>query len=345
MQQHFKNIFGLSASAPACLSSSDLNLSEADVTRSDSGIYLDEMDQLNLAILDAAQDCGVGSIWDLMGKARKNALKELETSLLAGLSGVTKQAREPYAGFIGQPTYRGLLNAENGSRQSLKIKLPYLESVSMKIKRIGLILNSSATVGVHISGMPDPFEVVVAQTTPSFYTFTNDKGEAEPLEIPFDGREVEFSYVVDGFLPYKNETSCGCGAKDRKLAEFFKAEGGGQILHQEASGIIIDAEISCSPKNVIFLNAQLNLSISNVIAFAARFKAAELLIERILNSDMINRYTMMDPQYLLGKRNHFRKEYQDRVNWLISPDGLDLSKDSCYVCKKTTGFRKVGILS
>lgn len=329
MQTRFKHIIGLSATAPDCT-----EFAAVDITTSTSGLYLDDMDQLNLNILDASSDCSTGSIWDLLFKARKNALKELETDLIVGTGAINKQAKEPYFGYIGQPNYRGALMVPNGSRQSLELQLPFRESVSLKIKRIGFLADSNSVVPVSISGYPEPFQVVVTQNTPSFLNLET------PIQIPFEGQRLEFSYIADGFNPLNNETSCGCGVKDRKLAALID-----NVLSRPASGIILDVEIACDPKNMIFLNHDQNYGIAQVLAYATRYKAAELLIERILNADNINRYTMLEPEYLYGKRSQFRKEYQTRINWLISSEGFNLGLDSCYVCKPATGFRKVGILA
>lgn len=329
----YNNLFGLSRIAPACLAGSELGFGLAEVTTSKSGLYLDEMDNLNLEMLSASADCSKGSIWDLMHQARRNALKELNTALLAGIQTRGKSRYEPYFGNIGHEAYRGSNSLAEGSAASLSLETKPLQSVSATIKRVGLLLNADATVEVTISGLPDPVIIEAVAYKPTYVTLP------EPLVLPIDGREFSVSYTVSGFQPLVNMASCGCTVKDRYLTHYFES-----IIEKPAYGILLDAAISCDPGNLIALSYAQRPDIADVLAYAGRYKAAELLIERILSSGLINRYTMMDPQYLLGKRNHFRKEFQDRINWLISTDGFDLALDSCYVCKTENGFRKRGIL-
>lgn len=340
MQETFKHIFGLSPKAPDCASDGSA-ITKAEIETSDSGLYLSEMDDLNLNMAGAAFDCSEGNIFELMTKARTNALKEFETSLLAGLQGTAKQRRTPFLGLIGSMASRGTLAVSDGTVLELTLKPLLPKGISMKVKRIGLLLDTDATVQVQVSGQPQPFEVVTVARTPSYFTLPVD----QPLHIDLSDeygapKPITFSYTVQGFKPLDNTASCGCGQRDLTLGAFFES---GSIISQKANGFLLDVEISCNPKNVVLLNYENSQAIKNVFAYAARFKAAELLIERINSSDVINRYTMLDSQYLWGKRNHFRKEYQDRVSWLLTTEGLDLSLDSCFVCKPQGGLKRVGI--
>lgn len=341
MQNRFKNIFGLSAKAPECFTT-ETAITKAEIETSDSGLYLDELDDLNLNMAGAAFDCSEGNIFELMDKAKKNALLELQTSLLAGLSGTAKQRRTPFIGLIGSEASKGTVAASDGDVLRLILKPTLPKSVILKIKRIGLLLDSDAVVQVNIPTTGQAFEVVTAARTPSYYQFP--KGEELIINLSDEygtANQVEFNYTVQGFRPLANLASCGCGQRDQVLGAFFE---GGSIISQQANGILLDVEITCDPKNVIILNYEQNPAASAVLAKSALLKTAELLIERINSSDNINRYTMLDSQYLWGKRNHFRKEYQDRISWLLTSEGLDLSKDSCFVCKSPSGLKRVGIM-
>lgn len=336
MQTRFKNIFGLSATVPDCFSAE----TKTEYQASDSGLFLDSMDDLNLNMAGAAFDCSEGNIFDLMAGAKKNALMALEERILKGLAGSAKQRRTPYIGLIGNESSRGTVAAAEGDVLSVTLKPLHAKSLVLKIKRIGLLLDSSATVPVYVSGIDTPFAIVATARTPSYITLP------EPLAINLSDtygnpKGVTFSYTVDGFRPLQNELSCGCGQKDQTLAAFFE---NGSIISQTANGLLLDVEITCDARNVVILNYEQNPAVSAVLAKAAQLKAAELLIERINSADNINRYTMLDSQYLWGKRNHFRKEFEERISWLLTSEGFDLSKDDCFVCKPTSGLRRVGIL-
>lgn len=333
MQERFHHIFGLSRTVPPCATEDQ----KVAITVSDSGLYLDEMDELNLKMVPAAQDCKdfalvENSIWLLMERARNNALKAMETDLITGLHTINKLKREPFTGFLGSAAKVGYMpGLVEGQLVTTTLKTNALAGNIVRIKTIGLHASVSTLVPVNINGQ----SVEVSTTAHTLKQNTL----AEPVEIPLTGEDIVITYVVEGFMVGNNKMCYGCAGTLRKLVPYFP-----QIDGQEANGLVLNIEITCQPDNVIYENYRNRQDIKNVLGYAARFKSAELLLERILNSSEITRYTMMDNQYLWGKRNHFRKEYQDRLNWLVSTDGFDLTHDNCYSCKPPQGFAKRGIL-
>ena len=61
----FENIIGLSRTPCPCVE--DLN---ADAVVSESGLFLDELDGLSINMLNAGVDCGQGTLWEMLARAR-----------------------------------------------------------------------------------------------------------------------------------------------------------------------------------------------------------------------------------------------------------------------------------
>lgn len=286
-----------------------------EIQESETGLYLDELDDLNLRVVEAAKPNA--ALLALMEASRRDAYGQLETDIIAGLQSLNGPQVGKYIGSIGgNGAYQGVVDVPSGTELALTLYPRHGKNTTLVIKRIGLLLASSATVSVHISTETAPFEVVALADTPSYYTF------ATPLRVQLGdycdtSNPIRINYTAAGFLARNNSTSCGCTAMDNRLLEFF-----GNIIKQPANGILLDIEVGENEAQVIIDGYTTNAAVANTIGYALRFKAAELLVERIINTDAINRFTLMDQQFLWGKRNEFRKNYQDRINWLISPDGL-----------------------
>jgi hypothetical protein len=73
-------------------------------------------------------------------------------------------------------------------------------------------------------------------------------------------------------------------------------------------------------------------AVAVVMGYATWYKAGELLIEDVLKQPDVNRYTTMAREYLWGKRNHFRKEYENRIIYLAAV--IDVMASNCYVCRE-----------
>jgi len=348
MHKRFKYIFGLTRGPVAVQGGGRVNDDQntftfsvekatARINQSDSGLYLDEMQEFNLNKVPVEVDATTGlpvegSLWQKAHHARREALKEMETALFAGLGTMNRLKNDPYTGFLGSKDKKNYYKFQNGQVVTTVIQTNNIPGHVMRIKSLALHTSLETIVPVTING-----KVYEIKTRPALYTNILPT----PIVIPINGEDITISYTVNEFMVGINTMCYGCQGVVRKISPYFP-----NIEGQEGNGLVIDMTLTCQPDNVIYENYNTNHNgIAHVLAYAARFKTAELLIESILSSGTINRFTMMDNQYLWGKRNHFRKEFQDRINWLISTDGFDLSTDNCYQCKPVAGFRKTGILT
>jgi hypothetical protein len=313
-------LFGLSRTEPA---QGITTLSAEAVTKADVDIYLDEIEGLNVRVVAASND-GDLDTFSLMSNARRNAIRTLEADLLAGLSslyGTVKRRYEGSVGGLGQS--QGLVDTYDGQLVTFSMRPKEAPGAVALIKKVGLLIDRSTSVEVLVTGSDTPVLVVATADTPSFTVL------AKPILVRLDQIEhLTASYAASGFQPRHNLTSCGCSAMDTVLADYFE-----NVYNQPANGVLLDMEISCDESQVLTANYDASLAMQDTLAYAARFKAAELLIEGIISTTNLNRYVMLDREHLWGKRNHYRKEYTDRLTWLVGADGIDTSYSACYPCR------------
>jgi hypothetical protein len=320
LYQEHPHLFGLSRKAPQAMPSGLTNL---DITESDVDIFLDELEGLNLKVVEASRDTQAGNLWELMHGVRRNAVHMLESDMLTAMLTLYGTSRQRFAGTIGGTGSTGLVQAHAGQELGMRLVPKPGTGANLVIKRIGLLLDSDARVEVSISGVTGSFEVVASADTPSFVVLPT------PVSISLDQVDaVTVSYLAGSFSARNNIISCGCTTQDGIMLGYFSTSGA-----TPANGLMLDAEIFCDSRNVITRNFDASAEIEATLGYAARFKAGELLVEGIVASGAINRYTMLDREHLWGKRNHFRKEYQDRITWLVGSDGVDISLSACYPCK------------
>lgn len=333
MQEKYKHIFGLSRTFEGEVPEGGVSL--ADITESESGYFLDEREGFNPAWLDLPFDASKDGFYFKANQSRRNALLEIETDILVNAFEKAKAVVPAFYGSIGQDTYSGLANVGiDDVSLSLKRRKFYAGSASIKLKRIGLLLDSNATVQVHIPSINQTFEVVAAANTPSYNIIKED------IRIPLNGEPLVITYNPGEANPLNNLVSCGCGLLDAKLERYLE-----NVVGQAANGLILDVQIDCDPSNVIDKSAEQHAPFFRVLAAAAAWKTAELLIKAVLADTAINRTSMVDRDHLKGRQSHFAAQYATCMNWLTDPEAnsIQFALDPCYSCSNASGLAKVGI--
>lgn len=330
------------------LSNQDCNCTAAvpaiDAKASQSGLYIAETEGLSLNLADAGRDCGVGSVWDMLNTARRNAAQHLLADTLQRFEDVYQAAREPFVGTLGTLAYRGRLDE---GEEGFTVKRANLPGTTFTVDKVGAVVNYDGEVRISFpvvvqdpqTGIDTPdicsVLVVCAAYTPTLQMLP------QAVRVPMNGEPFTVTVeLADDGQALANSIPCGCGLKDVILGRYFLD------WPSSAGGAILDGSITCDPTAIIANNLKLKPNVAKVVAFALQYKAAELAIEAILASGEINRFTMLSRERLWGKRDHYRLEYTTRLEHLSGSNGYDVKLGSCYKCKEDqeNGLRRGKIL-
>lgn len=333
------NIIGISRTECEC--------QEAEISASDqistSGIFLDEVEGgLNMTAVKKI-DCQ--SFVDKAKQSIKRAKDMFIEQIIAAYKSTdTRRAYSDFKGRIGKINHLSTISRIQ-QFAGLKLQTHAIRGAKLVVKQIGMIISQEGDVEVQIySSSGSDMTLVDTVTVPTIANMRSVKTLDKPLELPFvdnDGQHLEYYLIYDTVQygkPRDHKAGCNCGRMDHILKSYLNA-GGVDVndidllpegkMSPYANGFYLDAEISCSNKSMV-CNI-LKLDESNTVAHAIAYKAQELLIEDLLSSPNINRFTMMSKEHLYGTRNHFRKEFEDRVLWLSQTNSLKDVSD-CLVC-------------
>lgn len=346
-----ENIIGLSRTECNCFT--------VPVNESDSELYLDEVEGLNLVQIDSAADCTAGSLWDLMRKAREEAIKSYKTDLAAKLVTLYKPKRKNFNGVIGRDDRQS--NESISNIAGVQILCAPVKNVVLVIKRLGLLFSQTGTVDISIySNISTTPEVV--------YNGLNTEANqvkwntVQPVTLPLYTTEKEYIiyyivYTNPGFSPKSNHLRCcsvnlqfSCSSPQFNISQndarylwnqWANVSGvnGADIDTVKESdgfvdkgyGLLIDAEIKCNLKELSCNDTDYNNSeIALTMAYAVRYRAAQFLAEYILSSGNINRFTMLDRERIYGKRNDYSREYLSRLQFIA--ENMNWQDTGCLDC-------------
>lgn len=347
-----KNLVGIYSSDCVCVTDGLTPEQVAEIRLSTSGLYLDKHLEGGVSLSDVRLLDYCNDYVSMARNAIEVAGRRFSDDLLVSLSRRYSSTKPRFLGSLGQVTYSGNLTASK-KYQLLKIS-PKTGTTSgiLTINGIRLITSSDGIVKVRIlavrKGETSGTEILSTTIT----TLANRYASATltaPLVLPLyeNGHAVEY-YATwerpDGLeiTPKNNKTTCNCTGGN--AYDSYVTLNGGETDDLNAltatdgfsHGFSIDAEIKCETGNVVCREFDASNEVAVVSAWAVLYKAGELLNEYILNSPEINRFTLLNREYLWGKRNHFRKEYEARVSYLASE--IDLSANDCYICRENRMF-------
>jgi hypothetical protein len=322
-------------------------------------IYLDELEGMNLKMVSGAEGCEEGGIWDILDKARENATKQFKADLLSCLNTNYINRRESYSGVVGKTTFTGSLSLTK-STIGWKVKFNPIDGGYMTIKRIAIGINTTQSVTVSVFDNNEyadtPLGVYTINAVANVLTYAT---LATPLELPMwstSGKRLEYYFVYDrgSAQPKDMKVDCNCGGIKPAWTQWIAVNGiqGNNTDYATftsdnyANGLILDIAFSCKAISII-CNEHKPLSEDNgydlQIAYAIRWKAGELVWEKILSSQNINRYTLMDREALYGKRNHARKLYGEFIAYLC--ENVPAQKYGCLTCRPNNNFHKSNALA
>ena len=314
---------------------------------SKSGLFLEELEG-GLFLRNVVQLDKCKTFLEIQKSAIETAKKHYETDLLGKLNQKFQVKKTAFIGDIGRPSYTGSLDVSE-RLQFLKIAANKDSDAIVHLNSVRIFLNQDTTTKFWL------YEIEEGQTEGRIILENEVSSQNQILAIPINAqlplkrRGIYLNYYLiferlGEVKPRNIKVSCGCSGGDG-FSKFIQVSGGQSEGFSSLStssndqfthGFSIDVQIKCEAGNLICREYDGNDAISLVTAFAILYKAGELVIENVMNSAEVNRFTMLSREHLWGKRNHFRKEYFDRIDYLSK--SIDVSSSDCFICRSDDFF-------
>lgn len=347
-----ENVIKLSQTTCECFADApeDYNVGKSD-------IYLDELEGLTLDLVSGSRNCEQGNIWEMMAKARTNATKQFKADLLSCVGITYKSKRNNYKGLVGNVSFTQTLNyTENMS--GLAGKFSNIIGGTMIINRIGLLFSMTSTFNVSIYSSDDLTTPIATYPVTSAANSLQYVTLSTPLELPLWSNQTSIItyYVVYDLIgtykPKNNKADCGCSNKQavayKTWGNFYGIKGNNSSsldsfnTTTEFNGLVLDVDFKCDTKRLI-CSDDMPLDFENdgramQIAYCIRFQAGYLLAQLILDSQEVNRYTLLDREALYGKRNYYKKKYEDWIAYLC--ENTEITNTDCLICRPNNNFVK-----
>lgn len=350
MSNCLDNIIGLSQTTCDCLDPKPTGYNV-----SASGIYLDQLEGFNIDLAAAADDCARDGIWARMERARRNAIFDYKNNLLGCIGTNYKPRIDPLGVQLGESTYQGSLNVTQAFA-GLKIFPMQIKGGVMILKRIGVIVSATVPVTVRVyNNIPSNgnnstliFQSPLINATANTITWAS---LSTPLELPMWNYQKQVRYyvvfVMDGtFQPKDNRKDCGCGGTAKPYAQWLDLEGtvGDDINNPDtftattsANGLSLDMLIKCRTADIICSDENpLDFADDGYamnVAYAIRFRTGARLYEELLSTGKINRFTLLNREYIEAKKNEWNSEYMNWINYLCA--NTEMSRNECLICRTT----------
>lgn len=326
---------------------------QAAIAVSNSGLYMDALPggiDLNEIDTQESMEFALQSALN----ASEEAQKTLKADLLLAINNRFQPAKVKFYGYIGERSVTGVFNT-TANFEGHRYRMIEPIAGNVVINQIALCLNGANTFNVYVARCNAKSKAIeaVLHTLPITTVSGQWSNATMPqggITLPMEIYGVEQEYYIyydrteaGGLMPKNNNIKCGgCTAATvmKSLNAYMTYHGvsfnslenlSNMKADQQGHGISIQAVVGCDTETVVCREYDKQEAIQQMMAWAARYKAGELWIEYIFKGAQVNRVNLQNREYLWGKRNHFRKEYEERITAIAN--NLTLGETNCYTCK------------
>lgn len=345
------NVVGITRKIDSCV-----DTSYADT--SDSGLYLDELPGMNLRMLNVSG--GNASLLEKMSNAVENAINAFKIDALKEILKTKEPARKKFFGDIGGKTFTTTLSSQ--TYHGLRMYSDIIGG-AFTLRGVTLMLNVTEAVTLRIySG--DAEEDGAA----ALYTFnlTSLAGRPKynvvtPTELPLDGNYY-FIYSTTG-LPYNNKLTCNCGgfkwcfnldtpcfkpSRDRwtEWSMFAGVYGDDLTIRddwstsREARGLSLHGDFGCDTLGILCTDHSdwSGNEIDSAIAWSIVYKAGSFLMTYIMDSEEINRYTLLGIDQLGANIAYYEERYKVMLEFIA--ENIEEDRNECLKCRSPHGYKR-----
>ena len=109
------------------------------------------------------------------------------------------------------------------------------------------------------------------------------------------------------------------------------------------NGLTLSVEFGCVSNDIVCQNVISfdDNPLAMAIAHAIRYKAASMVINKLLRADIINRPTMINREEKAAVILYYNERYSTMIQYII--ENLEFKFNDCYMCKDKWGMRLGGI--
>jgi hypothetical protein len=342
------DVIGVTTNECPCILSGLDGPTKEKLKLSKSGLYLDDVPgSVTINELKYIDYCF--NMAEMSFRAIASAQKIVDGDIKTALSSQYKPAKNKFMGNVGQLTYVTSLNASKRF-QFMRLRPIEISDGVITVNRVRLVTDIAGEFPFYIYRTPAEGNDIELIYTGSFNSpggnlVASTGPEFPVMPLSMTGTSYDYYFVWDrgetNAKPKDNKIDCNCGNGGIGGAEIYLEVTGGQgdsmnsvaqiPVDKMAHGLVIDVSITCQAGNVICREYDQNDAVSVVLAWMMLFKSNQLLVQSIIDSGEINRYTMMDKEKLYGKRANFISEYNTRLNFLIST--MDVTSSDCFICR------------
>jgi hypothetical protein len=347
--QCYQNIFGFSRSSDICVDGWD-----ASYAISESNLYLDELEGMELRILDEIG--GKNTVWEILENARQAGIERFKADIFIELLKYNEYRREKFTGEIGHRRFTTTIQKDtfHGMRFYSEIR-----GGLFTLRGVTLNLNTTENPTLLIYDDFTLLHTIQISSTANQPKLTS----ITPIDLELNGNYY-FIYAPGG-TPMNNKMTCGCGgyrwcfntskpclgsSKDN-WTQWAMAGGihGTDLddreywaVSHDAHGLRLHGEFKCDAMAMLCSDASdfENNEIDRYIAEACMLKTAEFATYKIKNSGEVSRNLLLGNDDILNAQMGYYSElYTSRINFIAQ--NIEPSRNECLRCKPVLGMGKI----
>lgn len=340
----FSGVIGISRKADLC--------TDTEAYESESGLYIDELPGMSLRVLDSAG--GNSSLIEKMEAAQENAINAFKVDVMNDILKVKEPARAKFIGDIGGKSFTTKLSAD--TYHGLRLYSD-IYGGSYTLRAISIILDVTEAVNLLIYDEYDLLYTIALTSQanrPKYNSIT-------PIQLSLTGNYY-FLYQTSG-QPYNNRLTCNCGgskwcfniehpcyktSRDR-WAEWAMAGGvhGSDLSERddwgpqrEARGLILHGDFGCDTLSILCSDHSdwSGNQIDAAIAWALVYKSGSFLTSYIMDSEEVNRYTLLGVDGLSANLLFYEEKYKEMIEFIAL--SIEVDRNECLKCKSPMGYKR-----
>jgi hypothetical protein len=349
----FEGIIGFTRAEDDCVEGYDSSYSD-----SDSGLYVDELPGMSLRILNSTG--GNTDIWDKFTRAYENAVNAFKIDVLAEILKTKEPRRSKFTGDIGSKSFTSKMTAD--TYQGLRMYSDVIGG-SFNLRAVTLILDTTEAVTLDIYTGQDDED---GATPIHSISLTSLAGRPKynlitPIQLSLAGN-LYFLYQTAG-RAYNNKLTCNCGgfkwcfapddpcyrySRDKWTEWAMVAGVHGTDLtlrddwgtSREARGLILHGDFGCDTLGVLCSDHSdwSNNMVDAAIAWALMYKTGSFLSTYIIDSEEINRYTLLGIDNLSANIVFYETKYKEMITFI--GDNIEEDRNECLKCRSPHGFKR-----